>query len=322
MSRILKREIPKTMFLDEENNIKVTMMSCPDPVQAKRMFVNTCYGHSNPNSFDNMSELAQENALNTVVSEGTLPKGLEMLGKFVFLIENISLTITHCLVRHRFFTILQRSTAVDDLRHENFVMPRAFARDEEFYTKVKRWYWLGKQLFCDAVDNKEISVQNARLFIPKNNCNHMFIGCDLKSLREAYGQRACTCEEPIQCNIIFNKMKDLVCEKFHYLKDYFVSNCESGRCLHSKSGSECNIVFKRNELHKKFLPSDYDPDKSDRVLHDKTRDEMNKGPEIETEFFIGPSKVSNDEYDKGEIITVIKEDPALKNKREFEEKNK
>jgi len=206
-----------------------------------------------------------------------------MTGKFVFCVKNISLTITHMLVRHRFFSILQKSTAVNDLRDENFVMPRSFNKDPKFYKKVKDWYLQGKELFCEAVDKQNISVQNARLFIPKNNCNHMFIGCDLKSFREAYGQRADTCEEPIQSNLIFEKMKELIVEKFPYFESYIKSNCDTGRCLHCGTGKHSNIVFKRDEKHK-VKNDKYDSDIMDDTLHDMTRDEMNEGPEIKEEI--------------------------------------
>ncbi len=291
MSKILHNEKPKTKFIDEENSIEVEMISWPDEKLTKKMFINTCYGYSSPEIHDELSESEKEKAIQEIVEGKTLSKSLEMCGKFVFLIKNISLTVTHCLVRHRFFTILQKSTAVSDLRNEDFVMPKSFAKDKEFYEKIKKWYLEGKELFCEAVDEHCISVQNARLLIPKNNCNHMFIATDLKALCEAYGQRTCNQEEPMQHNIIFSRIRYLVLEKFPYLKDYFKSNCETGRCLHTKTGKHSNVVFKRNEAHKKFLPKDYSPDIRDDLLHEYTRDEMNKGPDIVTEEYLGNKKI-------------------------------
>jgi len=290
MSRILHGKVPKTKFLDEEKAIEVELISFPDKKLTEKMIVNTCYGHSNPEIYDTLKDFERKEAINEVLSNKTLPKALEMTGKFVFLIKNISLTITHCICRHRFFTILQSSTAVDDLRNVNFVMPKSFARNEKFYEKIKNWYLQGKELFCEGVDEHGLSVQNARLLIPKNNLNHMFIGMDLKSFSEAYSQRVCVSEEPVQNNIIFKKMKDLILEKFPYFKDYFKSHCETGRCLHTKAGKHSNIVFKRDELHKKFLPKDYSPDIRDNLLHDKTRDGMNKGPDIVEEKYEGYDK--------------------------------
>jgi len=294
MSRILKDYKPVTNFLDEESEIKVSMISFPDIESSKKMIIDICYGYDKPNIYYSLSEEERNKAIDEVIAGGTLPKAMEMLGKFVFLVENISLTVTHCLVRHRFFTILQSSTAVNDLRNVDFVMPRSFAKNKEFYETVKDWYLAGKKLFCFGVDRIGLSVQNARLLIPKNNCNHMYIGCDMKAFIEAYGQRMCTCEEPIQHNIIFSKMRDLIVKKFPYLKDSFKSNCEIGRCLHSKTSSHANIVFARDELHKKFLPKDYLKNKPDILLHDKTRDEMNAGLKIKSEKYIGDIK--NDNY--------------------------
>lgn len=291
MSRILKDKIPYTKFMDEESSIIVKMISHPDIKQTERMLVDVCYGHSNPEIYDKLTPEERSKAIEEVIAGGTLPKALEMTGNFVFFLNNIPLTFTHMIVRHRLFTILQMSTATEDLRDMNFLMPRSFSRDEKFYEKIKDWYLTGKELFCEAVDKYGISVQNARLLIPKNNVNHMFVGFDIKAFSEAYGQRLCTQEEPIQSNIVFQKMADEILKIFPYFKPYFKSHCETGRCLHSKAGKQSNIVFKRDELHRKFLPASYNPDLEDELLHDKTRDEMNYGPAIKEEKYIGRRKL-------------------------------
>lgn len=291
MSRILKGQKPKTTFLDEESSIEVKLISYPDIKQTERMLIDTCFGHSTPEIYDTLNKKEIERALQEVISGGTLPKGLEMTGKFVFLLKNIPLTVTHMVVRHRFFTILQRSTAVECMRHEDYVMPRSFSRDEAYYEKVKQWYLLGKELYCEGVDEKGLSVQNARLFLPKNNCNHMFVGFDIKAFQMAYGQRKDSQEEPIQSNILFEKMKQEIVGLFPYFDKYLQSNCDRGDCLHSKPGKQSNIVFKRNELHQKYLPKDYLKNNPDNVLHDQTRDEMNEGPIIKEEYYEGFKKI-------------------------------
>lgn len=287
MSRILTNKLPHTRFIDEENSIVVKLISHPDVMQTEKMIINVCYGHSSPEIYNTLTPQERKEAIEEVIAGGTLPKALEMTGNFVFFINNIPLTFTHMIVRHRLFTILQRSTATEDLRDEDFLIPRSFNRDVIFYERIKQWYLEGKKLFCEGVDKYGLSVQNARLLIPKNNVNHMFVGCDIKSLAEAYSQRMCTCEEPIQSNIVFQKMADEIIKIFPYFKSYFKSGCETGRCLHTKAGKQSNIVFKRNEQHRKFLPTMYDCDKEDNLLHDYTRDEMNSGPTIIEEEYMG-----------------------------------
>lgn len=293
MSRLLFNEKPNTIFVDEEDNIIVKLISYPNIEQTEKMIINVCFGHSNPEIYDSLSQEDRDKAIKEVIEGGTLPKALEMTGKFVFFINNVPLTFTHMIVRHRFFTILQMSTATGDLRNSNYLMPRAFARDKEYYEEIKQWYLEGKRLFCEAVDKHNISIQNARLLIPKNNCNHLYIGCDLKSFAEAYSQRMCSCEEPITSNIVFKKMSDEIIKIFPYFKNYFISSCETGKCLHSKQGKNANIVFKRDELHRKFLPQGYLDNNPDNLLHDFTRDEMNKGEFIKTEKY-----VCNDKFDE------------------------
>ncbi len=289
MSRIRKGEMPITKFMDEEDAINVSLISYPDPETAKKVIVDFVYGYKDGRIHEKLSKEEIDSAIEELKNEGTLPKAFEAIGNFVFLVENISLTITHCLVRHRFFSIIQKSTAVEDLRDESFVMPKSFGRDKDFYKRVKKWYLQGKDLYVEAVDKHGISVQNARLLLPKNNSNHMLISANLMAIKNAYAQRTCTAEEPIQNNIIFHKMRDLIVEKFPYLDGVFVSADDTGACLHCKTGKHSNIVFKRDERHMKCIPEGVEV--HDDLLHDETRDYMNRGKHLNTEIYEGDDKV-------------------------------
>ncbi len=285
MSTIPYNKEPETTFLDERDAFEVSLISYPDIEKSKKMIINVASGYNDPNIYDKLSNTERDKVIEDIIKDGTLPKCLEMLGKFVFLIENIPLTCTHMWVRERFFTILQMSTATACQRDANFVMPRAFARNKEFYKRIKAWYLLGKILYKDGVDKYGLSVQDGRLLIPKNNCNYIFIGCDALAFKNAYFRRSCTNEEPVVSTMVFEEMKKLILEKFPYLKNLFISGCSVGACLHTKKGCHANVVFKRNQLHKKFLPKDYLKQSPDNLLHDKTRDEMNRGPIIKEEEY-------------------------------------
>jgi thymidylate synthase ThyX len=292
MSKILSQQVARTTFLDEEADLEVKMMMWPNEDAVEKVIVNVCYGYDKPEVYDTMTEEERKKAIETAVKEGSLPKALEMIGNFVFLCKGLSLTTTHCLVRHRLLTIMQSSTAVGDLRHVNFMMPKSFARNDKYYSRVKQWMLEGKQLYIEGVEQQGLSSQNARILIPKNNDNHMFICGNLNALRMAYGQRVCNQEEPKQNNIVFEEIKKLIVSKFPYLEGYFVSDCSKGSCLHCKTSPHANIVFKRNELHSKNIG-----DWKDTTLHDQTRDEMNAGPTIKHETFLNKTlRVDKDEF--------------------------
>ena len=287
MTKIPYNTLPETNFLDEIDAVKVSLISYPDVDMSKKMIINVASGYDDPNVYDKLDEQEKNKAIEDIIKDGTLPKCLEMLGKFVFLIENIPLTCTHMWVRERFFTILQMSTATSCQRTANFVMPRSFARDDKFYEKIKNWYLEGKLLYAKGIDKYGLSVQDGRLLIPKNNCNHIFLGFDALAFKNAYARRSCTQEEPIVSTYVFEEMKKQILNKFPYLENLFNSSCSNGSCLHSKSGKHSNVCFKRNELHRKFLPKDYDCDKEDNLLHNNTRDEMNAGDKINFESYLG-----------------------------------
>ena len=56
MSRLKSNELSKTRFLDEENSIKVTLISHPDAEMSKKMIINTCYGYDKPAIYDELNE--------------------------------------------------------------------------------------------------------------------------------------------------------------------------------------------------------------------------------------------------------------------------
>lgn len=290
MSRIPYGEIPKTKFLDEINAVEIELLDFPEEERINRVLVDVVYGFEGTGTYDKLSKEDREKYIKDLLKEGALPKGMEMMN-FTLLIKNISLTTTHMWVRHRFFSIIQRSTATNCLRNENFVMPRSFKRNDEFYEEVKKWYLAGKALYCKAVDNIGCSVQDSRVLIPKNNCNHMYIHASLLALRDALGKRMDTAEETIVNNIICNKIIKLIVDKFPILDGFFKADCLTGRCLHSKPGKFSNVCFARDEIHKKFLPEDYLKNNPDNLLHDYTRDEMNSGPTIIEEEYIGDKKI-------------------------------
>jgi thymidylate synthase ThyX len=289
MSRIPYGETPKTKFLDEIDAVEVQLLDFPSLDRIKKVLVDVVYGFEETGTYDKLSEEDREKYIQDLLKEGALPKGMEMMN-FTILIKNISLTTTHMWVRHRFFSIIQRSTATNCLRKESFVMPRSFGRNKEFYEEIKQWYLAGKALYCKAVDEMGCSVQDARVLIPKNNCNHMYIHTNLLALKDALGKRMDTAEETIVNNIICKKIINLLVDKFPILNGFFKADCETGRCLHSKPGKFSNVCFKRDELHQKFLPTDYLINNPDNLLHDFTRDEMNKGDPIKTETYQGKSK--------------------------------
>ena len=117
------------------------------------------------------------------------------------------------------------------------------------------------------------------------------VTCNLATLLAIYKKRSDTQEEYPALNIMVEQMKELVSEKFPYMKDYFVRGCDIKQCFHCKAGYKTTCIFKRDEKHRQ----------QDGIknwnLHEKTKQELMLDCEpYETEYYVGNTKTTEDVY--------------------------
>jgi thymidylate synthase ThyX len=286
--KIKKNEIPITKFIDNLNAVKVTLIDWPDEERLKKVFVNMSTGSWYPNYFERADKEEVNEEIHDLLSGKMLGQGLEA-AQFTFLVEGVSLHGTHAIVRNRIgISYLQQSTAVKDYRHSDVLVPRAFTRHLALLEKYKKWVLDGKKLYAELLDTNDIAITDARMALPKTIPAWIYISCNLMTLLSIYAKRSDTQEEYPELNEMVKQMKILVVDKFPYLSTFFVSNCEKGTCLHCKQGLKANCIFKRDEIHSKFLPKEYN---DVFTMHEKTKKElMLDANEYISETYIGDKK--------------------------------
>lgn len=294
---IEKDKIPKTKFISSPESVKVEMLDWPDPERLKKVFVNFSEG----SWFEDFYKTATPDDVNRVTQElldgVTLAQGLEH-PKFAFLVSGLTLNDSHAVVRNRLgICYIQQSGAVLPQTDCDILVPRAFAKKPELLSRYKQWVYKGKQLYQDMLESGEIAITDARMCLPRTVPVWINISVNLVTLLGIYKKRSDSQEEYPALNEMVKQMRDLVCEKFPYMKGYFVSACDLGLCLHNKVGYKANCIFKRDEKHKLKKGQ-----KDNWTLHDKTKFElMLDCKPYETEYYIGSHKVTKDEYEKGNI---------------------
>ena len=272
-----KNQTPITRFIDQQEAIEVKLVNFPDPMRSEQTMVDFIFASWRSEGNKYISDWRE--IIIQSLKGNTLNLALETLS-FTFLVKNIGLHITHCIVRHRIgVTFSQRSTVTSDIRNDDILVPRSFTKDPEMYSAYKRWVLQGKMLYADMIDMGIAPSQDARLCIPKNNSNYIYMHCSLLALINFISKRSCMNEEPIELNIIARKMRDLVVEKFSYFKTIFKSICDQNRCLHQRPGFFANCVYKRD--------IDHVVKEENITLHDSTRNEMIDGKPVKLEIYRG-----------------------------------
>ena len=136
------------------------------------MFLEELLQETNANTEDEIQQSIKESS--TGIS---LPLNLEMLN-FSFLIGGISRITTHQIVRTRIgMTYSQRCSGDQDIRHDDVLVPKDIAYDEECYRQFisqnlqfKTWY---AENADDGYKNGTHSIQTLRSLAP--HCLSQFI---------------------------------------------------------------------------------------------------------------------------------------------------
>ena len=247
---IKKLELPKTKFKDNLNAVKVKLIDYPDEERIKKVLVNMSEGSWIEDFYDQASEEDKNNIIQNLLAGNALMQGIEAV-QFTFLVSGIDLNSSHAVVRNRIgVSYIQQSGAVRDMRHDDILVPRAFTKYPELLDQYKLWVYRGKQLYANLLDTGNISITDARMALPRTVPVWIYVSCNLMTLLAIYQKRIDSQEEYPNLNEMVRQMRDLVIEKFTYMKDYFKSACDKKACLHCKAGYTANCVFKRDDKHK------------------------------------------------------------------------
>jgi len=268
--KIKKGKEPKTKFVFYPDNIKVKMIDYPDKDRIKKVFVNAAASSWFPEYAKDLSKKEVKEEISDLLKENTLSLGLEM-AQFTFLVKGLTLHDSHALVRNRIgITYAQQSQAVRDFRDEDILIPKSYKKYPHLMKRYKQWIKNSKKLYADLLDTGNISINDARLSMPKTIPVWIYFSCNLKTLISIIEKRLDSQEESIGLNEMSRQVVKLVVKKFPYLKPFLKSACEKGRCFHQKKGFKANCIYKRDSLHK------IEGYKDEFTLHDKTKEELSR----------------------------------------------
>lgn len=146
--------------------------------------------------------------------------------QLTFLIEGVSRSLTHQLVRHRHASYSQQSQRYVEFREGKFdyVTPKTIEKNE----KAKALFDSTMGHISSMYDNLAklgIPAEDARAVLPNACCSNITVSMNLRELIHICNERLCTCAQDEIRTLVREMVKEVV-EQLSFLKDYLVPKCE------------------------------------------------------------------------------------------------
>ncbi len=207
-------EKPKTEFKNNLDSIKVTLMQAPTMDDLRKYlpgFANATWSEA-PDDYDNLSIEKKDELIRDVFLGKTLPTALETIN-LNFRIEGISLQeVTH-IIRYRNASFSADCSGDKWWTNKAALVPNSIQNssncecdDISFYDRYKKIVEDAKQLYCDMIDSKQISIMDARYILPRCLETYYYMRISLKDALHFIKQRIDKQIQPETDNVIAYQM--------------------------------------------------------------------------------------------------------------------
>lgn len=209
-------EKPTTEFINNLDAMEVTLLNYPTVDQLIEEiipFTNATWNDDPIAVRDSMSMKEKIQNVYDAFHFKYLPQSLETVN-LTFLIKGIDLqTVTHLLRNRVGFTFSAECSGDKWWTHKRSLVPNAVQQSDEFY---KRWQEItiaAKQLYCDMIDSKQISIMDARHILPRNLETYYLMHVNFLSLLNFLKQRIDKQIQPEEDNVLAYKLLLATIEK-------------------------------------------------------------------------------------------------------------
>ena len=210
-------EKPKTEFKNNLDSIKVTLMQAPTMDDLRKYlpgFANATWSEA-PDDYDNLSIEKKDELIRDVFLGKTLPTALETIN-LNFRIEGISLQeVTH-IIRYRNASFSADCSGDKWWTNKAALVPNSIQNsngdnsnpfdDDDFYARYKEIVEMAKQLYCDMIDSKKISIMDARYILPRCLETYYYMRISLKDALHFIKHRIDKQIQPETDNVIAYQM--------------------------------------------------------------------------------------------------------------------
>ena len=193
-------EAPETDFINQINNIRVTLVSAPSwkALCGYLPEFTTATWQDRPydDDIDN-----REDIVKSIFKGEMLPTALETV-RVTFLVECLDLIdVTH-LIRHRTLSFSAQCTADRDMRKDDCMVKPSILVNDKFLGRYMEIVDEAKRLYADMVDSKEVSIFDARTILPRSLSNFYYVSGSLKDIIAFIKTRKDEAIQPESDNIV------------------------------------------------------------------------------------------------------------------------
>lgn len=263
-------EKPQTKFKNNLKSIKITLMQAPSQDDLRKYlpsFANATWSEL-PDDYDNLPINEKDEIIRDVFLGKTLPTALETIN-LNFRIEGISLQeVTH-IIRYRQASFSADCSGDKWWTNKDALVPNSIQHSKEFNERYEEIVRLSKELYCDMIDSKQISIMDARYILPRCLETFYYMRISLKDALHFIKQRIDKQIQPETDNIIAYQMYCEILRQFPcangivniHSPSYFYINT-------ARTGKATNLYFPDADSDK-FEWNEKD------FIYQCTRDEMN-----------------------------------------------
>lgn len=283
-------EKPQTKYINNLDAIKVELMDAPSLEQLRNylpQFITATWQEVDDSQYNGeMTNKEKDAIIKEAMFGKALPTALETIG-LTFRISGISLQeVTH-IIRYRQASFSADCSGDKWWSHKDALVPASIQQSngpcdesfyygtnepvakDNFYARYKQIVEMSKQLYCDMIDSKQISIMDARYILPRCLSTFYYMRLSLKDAIHFIKQRIDKQIQPETDNLIAYYMYIEICKKYPMMIDlidihqpsYFYINM-------ARTGKATNL----------YLP-DVDSDKfeynENDFIYPKYRDELN-----------------------------------------------
>lgn len=265
-------EKPTTEFKNNLDSIKVKLMQAPSIDDLRKylpQFANATWSDL-PDDYDNLSIEEKDNIIRDVFLGKTLPTALETIN-LNFRIEGISLQeVTH-IIRYRNASFSADCSGDKWWTHKAALVPNSIQNStlngidendegsyskDNFYARYIDIVEQAKQLYCDMIDSKKISIMDARYILPRCLETYYYMRISLKDALHFIKQRIDKQIQPETDNIIAYQMYCEILRQFpvangivdiHAPSYFYINTARTGKATNLYFPDEDSDKFEWNE---------------------------------------------------------------------------
>lgn len=252
-------ESPNTDFKNNLESINIELISAPTMDELRSylpQFVTATWQEYGDDQYNgNLTLKEKDDIIHDAFFGKTLPTALETIN-LVFRISGISLQeVTH-IIRYRQGAFSADCSGDKWWTNKDALVPNAVENSSEFYERYKKIVEEAKQLYCDMIDSKKISIMDARYILPRCLDTFYYMRVNLKDAIYFIKQRIDKQIQPETDNIIAYQMYIAILKQYpianglidiHSPSHFYVKTARTGKATNLYYPDADSDIFEWNE---------------------------------------------------------------------------